>query len=300
MWIWVQSRKNGCDILFVLHWMQSSTPLNPFISTLFSKDSGSNLVSFRIVCRFSVLSIPYSQIEQNKSISHTVFCTVSIFPSVWPRLFRYNAEKAEVHINFAHSMHVFIHFSQIVCRLDGRRLLCCFHLSHLAYFVLREVFCLRKIYPFIHRGIHCTIYSIILDPAISIDSLLFWATEKQAIHRGGRYLQVIFYQATCCLYDAIPPLIVATTHFQLITICPCMQRLILRTLYTGWISTCPYGSRELYYGYVKLLSHHSFQKDPDSWQTQTSVPSLKQLHSSDLKSMNDSPLCSSLSMCHCF
>lgn len=40
----------------------------------------------------------------------------------------------------------------------------------------------RKMFSFIHRGGHCTIYSIVPGPTVSSDSLLFYATGKQAIH----------------------------------------------------------------------------------------------------------------------
>lgn len=95
-------------------------------------------------------------------------------------------------------MNVRITFSSLYAgQMDG---IFCVAFIHDSPFTMFYVCCFRfqEMFQLTHHGKRCTIYSIILRPKVSIDSLFFCATEIQAVCRDVSSLRAMFYLVTCC------------------------------------------------------------------------------------------------------
>lgn len=87
-----------------------------------------------------------------------------------------------------------IPFLTTPCKLAEHYFLCGVRLPHPVHHFYARFFRIRQMFLYIQCGKRCTIYPIMLGPPVSVESLFFCATGKQAVHKASSSLQAMLYR----------------------------------------------------------------------------------------------------------
>lgn len=108
-----------------------------------------------------------THLPKDSQTSPDIFCTVCIFSLVDTNRSVYSAEK-DIDIHFFHWMGILYLLSPHWCWPDGRYILCC-SIGWIWSTMLYQCHSwFQKKFHIIHRGRHCTLCFIVVDPTISI------------------------------------------------------------------------------------------------------------------------------------